>query len=286
MILIDGKLCSKKRLTDVKARIEHQFSKTNLRPGLAVIRVGEDPASKIYVTKKVQTCREIGIQSFEFLLPEQTDQLSLEKLISQLNQRQDIHGILVQLPLPKHISEKSILEKISPSKDVDGFHPLNRGKLISQEATFVPCTPQGIMSLLTDYAISLEGKYAVVIGRSAIVGRPISLLLDHAGATVTVAHSKTKNLEILLSQADIIVAAIGKPHFLSTQKLKPGVVLIDVGINRLSDGSIVGDIDLKNYSEIASAATPVPGGVGPMTICSLLENTWQSFENFTIDSRK
>lgn len=277
MILLDGNAASKKRLESLKKDADAFFDKNKKRPGLAVVRIGDDPASKIYVSKKIKTCKENGFESFEFSRPASTTQAELETLVDELNERKDIHGILVQLPLPKQLSEKAIIERISPAKDVDGFHPLNRGRLLSQEETFVPCTPKGIMSLLSDHKISVEGRSALVIGRSAIVGRPVSLLLDYAGATVTVAHSKTKDLNALLPAADLIVAALGKPHFLSKQILKAGVILVDVGINRLADGKIVGDIDFNAYKNIASAMTPVPGGVGPMTICSLLENTWQSF---------
>lgn len=273
MILLDGSTTSKKRLQILKEKVSQSKSK----PGLAVIRVGENPASKIYVAKKVKTCLEVGFHSVEKLLPENTSQPDLLKMISQLNADSSIHGILVQLPLPKQISEQAVIEAISPAKDVDGFHPMNLGSLITRKPGFVPCTPMGIMTLLNEYKIATAEKRAVVIGRSRIVGRPISLLLDHAGATVTTVHSQTKNPEEIYKQAEILVVAIGKPQFIRAEHLSKGVVVVDVGINRLADGKIVGDVDFESVSKIASAITPVPGGVGPMTICSLLENTWQSF---------
>lgn len=274
MLILDGKKLSEKRLQILKDRV----LKSQSKPGLAVIRIGEDAASKVYVGKKIKTCQEMGFYSIERHLPATVTQADVLKEIQKLNKDPKIHGILVQLPLPKHLSDTEIIECIDPKKDVDGFHPLNRGRFLAGQKTFCPCTPLGIMHLLSEYGIDPKGKSALVIGRSLIVGRPMSLLLDRAGATVTVAHSQTRNLDQLCASADIIVVAIGKPHFLSQQKLKPGVVIVDVGINRLESGKLVGDVDYEKYSSIASAMTPVPGGVGPMTICTLLENTWQSFE--------
>lgn len=274
MILLDGNTTSKKHLLALKEKV----ASSKQKPGLAVVRVGENPASKIYVSKKVKTCHEVGFQSIEKILPDSTTQDELLAVVAELNKRNDVHGILVQLPLPKQISESAIIEAIDPHKDVDGFHPMNLGRLAAQQSGFVPCTPLGIMTLLRDHKIEIEGKRAVVIGRSRIVGRPISLLLDHAGATVTVCHRQTKNPEAIYKQAEILVVAIGKPQAIRAEHLSKGVVVVDVGINRLSDGKIVGDVDFESVSKIASAITPVPGGVGPMTICSLLENTWKSFQ--------
>jgi methylenetetrahydrofolate dehydrogenase (NADP+)/methenyltetrahydrofolate cyclohydrolase len=274
MILLDGNTVSQKRLALLKEKV----SASNSKPGLAVIRVGENPASKVYVAKKVKTCKEIGFYSLEKILPETVSEKELLDLIKTLNADSKIHGILVQLPLPKQISESAVIEAIDPKKDVDGFHPMNLGLLTAQQEGFVPCTPLGIMTLLNDYKIEISGKRAVVAGRSRIVGRPISLLLDHAGATVTVVHSKTKNPSSIYKQAEILIAAIGKPHHIRAEDLSPGVVVVDVGINRLSDGKLAGDVDFANVSKIASAISPVPGGVGPMTICTLLENTWKSFQ--------
>ncbi len=282
MIRMDGKSLAETRLNLLKTKV----AATKGQPGLVVIRVGDDPASKIYVTKKIQTCRELGFHSEEISLPSTTPQQELEARVMQLNQDQKVHGILVQLPLPKPLSEARVIETIAPSKDVDGFHILNRGKLLAQLPCFQPCTPKGIMALLEAYKIKVEGLNAVVLGRSLIVGRPISLLLDHAGATVTVAHSKTRSIDDHLANADLIVSAIGKPNFISKQTLKRGVVLIDVGINRLESGAIVGDIDLKAYESVASYGTPVPGGVGPMTICSLIENTWDAFQEASLSTNR
>jgi methylenetetrahydrofolate dehydrogenase (NADP+)/methenyltetrahydrofolate cyclohydrolase len=277
MVLLDGKNLSEKRLKALRLEVEACQKKTGKRPGLAVIRVGDNPASKIYVGKKVKTCLEMGIHSEEVLFPQDVESSILLAEIRRLNSDKTIHGILIQLPLPKHLDETQLIAALDPAKDVDGFHPMNRGKFLAGEDAFIPCTPLGVMTLLNEYKISIKGKSALVIGRSLIVGRPMSLLLDQAGATVTVAHSQTTNLDDLLSRADIVVTAIGKPMFISKQHLKSGVVIVDVGINRLDSGKIVGDVDFEKYTSIASAMTPVPGGVGPMTICTLLENTWKAF---------
>jgi len=276
--ILDGKKVSQKRLSLLQEKVSTMKSKIGKVPGLAVVRVGEDPASKIYVSKKIKTCQETGFFSSEHHFSENATEKEVLKKIQELNTDTAIHGILVQLPLPKHFNEKQILNSVSPEKDVDGFHLINMGRLMSQDSGFVPCTPRGIMTLLEDYKISLKGKRAVVIGRSRIVGRPMSLLLDHAGATVTVVHSQTQNPEAIIKEADILVAALGKPKFVQAHSVKAGAVVIDVGINRLPDGKIVGDVDFESVSKIASSITPVPGGVGPMTIVSLLENTWQAFE--------
>jgi len=278
MILLDGNAVSKRRLADLRIRIEERLHKDGQRPGLAVVRIGENSASKIYVGRKVKACEEAGIYSLEKHYPDSVTEDDVLKVISELNENPLIHGILIQLPLPKHISESRILTAVDPIKDVDGFHPLNQGRLFIGEPTFIACTPLGIMNLLKEYKIEIAGKRAAVIGRSRIVGRPIALLLDQAGATVTVIHSQTKNRQSILKNSEIIVAALGKPQFVKAEDLQAGVVIVDVGINRLDSGKIVGDVDFENAQKIASAISPVPGGVGPMTISSLLENTWKSFQ--------
>lgn len=281
MILLDGKTVSDSRLKKLKELSAQHFSQSEQRPGLAVIRVGDDPASKIYVSRKIKACQDVGFNSFECLMPSDVSQAELIQRIEDFNTRLDTHGILVQLPLPKHIKEGSVINSISPQKDVDGFHPMNLGKLVAGEQAMVPCTPMGIMTLLNEYGITLAGKRAAVIGRSRIVGRPISILLDQAGATVTVVHSQTPHPEMLCREADILVAAAGRSGLVTRDWIKPGAVVIDVGINRLTSGKIVGDVDFESVAGVASHLTPVPGGVGPMTICSLLENTWKSFKNLS-----
>lgn len=241
-------------------------------PGLAVVLVGEDPASAVYVRSKGKQTREAGMASFEHRLPADTTQEALLALVDQLNADASIDGILVQLPLPKHIDEQEVLLRISPEKDVDGFHPVNAGRLATGLEGFVPCTPLGCLMLLQDRLGSLSGLDAVVIGRSNIVGKPMAALLTKASATVTVAHSRTRNLPHYLKHADIVVAAVGIPHFVKGEWLKPGATVIDVGINRTESG-LVGDVDFDGAASVAGAITPVPGGVGPMTIACLLRNT-------------
>jgi len=276
MILLDGQAVSKKRLQLLKGKIDKL--RDEKRPGLAVVRVGEDPASKVYVGKKIKACQEVGIYSVERHLDSKISQSAVIEIVDQLNADSSVHGILVQLPIPSQLSASQILDRVDPRKDVDGFHPMNLGRLVAGEkGGFVACTPLGIMNLLAEYKIEIAGKLAVVVGRSRIVGRPMSLLLDQAGATVTVVHSKTRDPDSLLERAEILIVAVGKPHLISKQKLKKGVVVVDVGMNRLESGKLVGDVDFERVKEVASAITPVPGGVGPMTICSLLENTWKSF---------
>ncbi|WP_333573208.1 bifunctional methylenetetrahydrofolate dehydrogenase/methenyltetrahydrofolate cyclohydrolase FolD [Sphingomonas sp.] len=241
-------------------------------PGLAVVLVGEDPASAVYVRSKGKQTREAGMASFEHRLPADTTQEALLALVDQLNADASVDGILVQLPLPKHIDEQEVLLRISPDKDVDGFHPVNAGRLATGLEGFVPCTPLGCLMLLQDKLGSLSGLDAVVIGRSNIVGKPMAALLTKASATVTVAHSRTRNLPHYLRHADIVVAAVGIPHFVKGEWLKPGATVIDVGINR-TDNGLVGDVDFDSAASVAGAITPVPGGVGPMTIACLLRNT-------------
>jgi len=271
---IDGKTIAQQ----VRGRIKTEVEKlpASSRPGLAAVLVGENPASRIYVRNKRKACEEVGIYSEEHALPETTSEADLLSLIVRLNQDPKIHGILVQLPLPKQINERRVLDAVIPEKDVDGFHYINVGKLVANEPGFVPCTPLGIIELLQASNVEIAGANAVVLGRSNIVGKPAALLLLHRHATVTICHSKTKNLPEVCRQADILVAAIGRAEFVKKEMVKEGAVVIDVGINRLSDGRIVGDVDFEAVQEKAGAITPVPGGVGPMTIAMLLSNTLQS----------
>jgi len=272
MKILDGKAVSLKVKESVKVRAE-ELKKFGVEPTLAVILVGEDKASQTYVRAKEKACNEYGIKSVAHRLSENTTQEELLALINVLNLDDSIHGILVQLPLPKHIDTNTILATIDPTKDVDGFHAVNVGKLVSGLDGFVPCTPLGVMEILKEYGIDVAGLNAVVIGRSNIVGKPMANLLLNASATVTVTHSKTKNLKEICKNADLIVAAIGKPFFLKADMVKDGAVVVDVGINRLDDGRLVGDVDFDEVAPKCSYITPVPGGVGPMTIAMLLNNT-------------
>jgi len=272
MKILDGKAVSLKVKESVKVRAE-ELKKFGVEPTLAVILVGEDKASQTYVRAKEKACNEYGIKSVAHRLSENTTQAELLALINVLNLDDSIHGILVQLPLPKHIDTNTVLATIDPAKDVDGFHAVNVGKLVSGLDGFVPCTPLGVMEILKEYGINVAGLNAVVIGRSNIVGKPMANLLLNASATVTVTHSKTKNLKEICKNADLIVAAIGKPFFLKADMVKDGAVVVDVGINRLDDGRLVGDVDFDEVAPKCSYITPVPGGVGPMTIAMLLNNT-------------
>ena len=272
MKILDGKAVSLKVKESVKVRAE-ELKKFGVEPTLAVILVGEDKASQTYVRAKEKACNEYGIKSVAHRLSENTTQAELLALINVLNLDDSIHGILVQLPLPKHIDTNTVLATIDPAKDVDGFHAVNVGKLVSGLDGFVPCTPLGVMEILKEYGIDVAGLNAVVIGRSNIVGKPMANLLLNASATVTVTHSKTKNLKEICKNADLIVAAIGKPFFLKADMVKDGAVVVDVGINRLDDGRLVGDVDFDEVAPKCSYITPVPGGVGPMTIAMLLNNT-------------
>mgnify|MGYP000350121979 FL=1 len=278
MSIIDGKKVSSHIKDNIAAEVKILKNKTGKTPGLAVVLVGDDPASAVYVKNKNKTCKNIGFQSFEHILPENTSEDKLLNLINELNNDDQVNGILVQLPLPSHISSKTILVSINPQKDVDGFHLENVGRLVTGNALFKPCTPAGIIKLLDEYKIEIEGKNAVIIGRSNIVGKPVSFLLLERNATVTICHSRTKDLPSITRSADILIAAIGKPNFVSLDMVKNNAVVIDVGINRL-DGKLVGDVDFASVSKQASLITPVPGGVGPMTIAMLMENTLQAFKN-------
>ena len=272
MKILDGKAVSLKVKESVKVRAD-ELKKFGVEPTLAVVFVGEDKASQTYVRAKEKACNEYGIKSVAHRLSENTTQNELLALINVLNLDDSIHGILVQLPLPKHIDTNVVLAAIDPRKDVDGFHAVNVGKLVSGLDGFVPCTPLGVMEILKEYGIEVAGLNAVVIGRSNIVGKPMANLLLNASATVTVTHSKTKNLKEICKNADLIVAAIGKPFFLKADMVKDGAVVVDVGINRLDDGRLVGDVDFDEVAPKCSYITPVPGGVGPMTIAMLLNNT-------------
>ena len=276
--LIDGKAFAEGLIKRVGAAVSELNNKYNCKPGLAVVLVGENPASEVYVKNKVLQTEKSGMVSIEHRLPEKTSEKELLALVKSLNEDDKIDGILVQLPLPKHINENAVINSISPSKDVDGFSIPNVGLLSTSGEGLIPCTPLGCLLLLQDHLGDLTGKNAVIIGRSNIVGKPMAQLLIKANCTVTIAHSKTKDLEGECKKADILVAAVGRPHFVKKEWVKNSAVVIDVGINRLppegdKKGKLVGDVDFENVSEIASAITPVPGGVGPMTIACLLRNT-------------
>ena len=272
-VSMDGKLVSEKTRDNIKSEVERLKNEFNKTPGLAVIVVGDDPASAVYVRNKHKACLAVGMNSYQIALPATISQDELISKIEELNADPLVDGILVQLPLPAHISEIAVTRAILPEKDVDAFHSENVGKIMIGKYDFLPCTPAGIVRLLDFYNISVEGKSCVVIGRSNIVGKPMALLLLERNGTVTVCHSKTKNLKEITKTADIIIVAIGKPRFLTADMVKPGAVIVDVGINRGDDGKLVGDVDFEAVSEVASYITPVPGGVGPMTITMLLENT-------------
>ncbi len=271
--IIDGKLVSFKTRERIKEEVRQFTSDAGYAPGLAVIIVGDDPASAVYVRNKHKACLEVGIASYQISLPNETDEEALLQKISELNNDPSVHGILVQLPLPKHINEQKIIESISPEKDVDAFHPSNVGRIMIGNYTFLPCTPAGIIELLDYYNVEIEGKRCVVIGRSNIVGKPMAMLLLERNGTVTVCHSRTKNLKEITKEADIIVVAIGKPEFLGADMVKEGAVIIDVGINRLECGKLCGDVKFDEVESVAALITPVPGGVGPMTITMLMKNT-------------
>ncbi len=271
-VLIDGKNIAKQIRKTIKEEIEVCRKQHNLVPGLSVVLVGEDPASQVYVRNKERACKEVGINSTVIRMKEETTEGELLSTIHDLNQDDSVHGILVQLPLPKHINEESIINAISPSKDVDGFHPIHAGMLMNGQAGLEPCTPKGIIRLIEETGQSIAGKNAVVIGRSNIVGKPVALMLLQRNATVTIAHSKTQNLKEAARNADILVVAIGKAKFVDSSYIKEGAIVIDVGTTRV-EGSLYGDVDFDDAKDKAGYITPVPGGVGPMTITMLLENT-------------
>jgi methylenetetrahydrofolate dehydrogenase (NADP+)/methenyltetrahydrofolate cyclohydrolase len=271
--IIDGKAVAKEVQRQIKEEVEGLERRWGMAPGLAVVLVGDDTASHIYVRNKEKVCKDVGIRSFEHLLPATISERDLLALVHHLNKDKNVHGILVQLPLPPHIRAEKILEAVSPHKDVDGFHPVNQGMLILGGDGFKPCTPMGIMKLLEAAGCDPKSKNAVVVGRSNIVGKPVALLLLEKHATVTICHSRTAHLRDEVGRADILVAAIGKAGFIRGDWIKPGAVVIDVGVNRLPSGKLAGDVEFETAKDRASAITPVPGGVGPMTICMLLYNT-------------
>lgn len=271
--IIDGKAISKQIRSEIAAETAEFIKNTGRTPGLAVIIVGTDPASQVYVRNKRKACEEVGFYSEGYELPENTTQAELEALVDKLNADDKINGILVQLPLPKHLDETAILLRINPQKDVDAFHPYNVGKIMIGNYKFLPCTPAGVMSLLERSGIEISGKECVVVGRSNIVGKPQAMLLLQANGTVTICHSRTNDLAEVCRRADILIAAIGKADFFGAEYIKPGAVVIDVGMNRRADGKLTGDVNFEEVEPIASYITPVPGGVGPMTITTLMKNT-------------
>lgn len=273
--LIDGKAIAQKIREDIKKEVKC-LQDNGIIPGLAVILVGNDPASQVYVGHKEKACKEVGFHSQIYRLAEDISQTELLNLIKKLNNDKNIHGILVQLPLPKHLDEKEVINTIAPNKDVDGFHPLNAGALFIGEKSLVPCTPKGCIYLLKEIGYDLQGKKAVIVGRSNIVGKPIAVLLLNENATVTICHSRTQNLKEELLKADVVVAAVGRANFITGDMIKPGAVIIDVGINRLDNGKLVGDVEFETVKEKAGWITPVPGGVGPMTIAMLMQNTLEA----------
>jgi methylenetetrahydrofolate dehydrogenase (NADP+)/methenyltetrahydrofolate cyclohydrolase len=278
--IIDGKAIAMQVRAEWKLRADSLIAR-GITPGMAVIIVGNDPASKVYVANKVKACAELGLYSIHVELPADTTEAALLAEVEKLNNDPKIHGILVQLPLPKHLDSHTVIEAINPDKDVDGFHQMNVGALVTGETPFPSCTPYGVMVMLEKTGISIEGKHAVVVGRSNIVGKPMALLLLHKNATVTICTSKTVDLAKHTLDADILVAAVGRPNFITGDMVKPGAVVIDVGINRNADGKLCGDVDFASVKEIAGYITPVPGGVGPMTITMLVANTVRAAERLS-----
>jgi len=284
--IIDGKAVAARIRAEIKQKVEERLAQGLSRPGLATVLVGDDPASHTYVRMKQKACAEVGFESFGYKLPADASQEDVEALVEKLNADPNVHGILVQLPLPKHLDDERVLNKISIEKDVDGFHPINIGRLAQKgrEPLFVPCTPAGIMVLLEEAGAKLEGANAVVLGRSNIVGMPMALLLVRANATVTICHSRTRDIPAHTRQADVLIAAVGRPLMVKADWVKPGAVVIDVGVNRVDDPTakkgyrLVGDVDFDAVKDVAGAITPVPGGVGPMTIAMLLRNTLRAAE--------
>ncbi|MGB3513981.1 MAG: bifunctional methylenetetrahydrofolate dehydrogenase/methenyltetrahydrofolate cyclohydrolase FolD [Microcoleaceae cyanobacterium] len=280
---LDGKALAKKIKTELQQRVLALQKKIGRPPGLAVLMVGDNPASAVYVRNKEKACTQVGITSFGKHFPAQTSQAELTQVIQELNQDPQVDGILVQLPLPENLDSTSLLYQTDPSKDVDGLHPMNLGQLLRGEKGLRSCTPAGVMRLLQEYNIELKGKQAVILGRSILVGKPMALMLLEANSTVTIAHSRSHNLEAIIRNADILVAAVGRPEIITAEMVKPGAVVIDVGINRVTDEAgnsrLVGDVEFNSVAEVAEFLTPVPGGVGPMTVAMLLQNTvdrWSS----------
>ena len=276
--ILDGKQVSTNVKEQVRQETEALFQKYGKRPGLAVVIVGNDPASRVYVNNKKKACETVGFQSFEYALPEDTTQEELLELVQTLNEDKNVNGILVQLPVPKQIDDKAIINAISAEKDVDAFHPENVGRIMIGEYAFLPCTPAGVMELIDSTGTEISGKRCVVIGRSNIVGKPMAMLLLHRSGTVTICHSRTQNLAEITREADILVAAVGKANFVTGDMVKDGAVVIDVGMNRLENGKLCGDVNFAEAEPKASYITPVPGGVGPMTIAMLMKNTLTAFK--------
>lgn len=277
--ILDGRALAEKIRANIKEETEKIYAEKKTRPGLAVIIAGDDPASAIYVRNKERTAKEAGFHSIVEAYPANVSQEELLEAIERLNKDPKIHGMIVQLPLPKHLNESELLNAIDPAKDADGLHPLNLGLLVTGRRGLVSCTPKGCMRLIEETGLDISGKKAVVVGRSNMVGKPVALLLLQANATVTICHSRTKDLQKELLEADIVVAALGQAAFIKADMVKEGAIVIDVGINRLDDGSLSGDVDFSGVAEKASFITPVPGGVGPMTIAMLLSNTLEAFKN-------
>lgn len=271
-MILDGKMVAQRIKDEMKEKVA-DLNKKGISVGLTVIIVGDDPASRVYVNSKKKACEALGINSQEFALPGDTSEEELLNLVRKLNEDDSVNGILVQLPLPKHINEETVINTIDPQKDVDAFHPQNVGKIMIGNYDFLPCTPAGVMELIKESGIDVTGKECVVLGRSNIVGKPQAMLLLHQNGTVTICHSRTQNLKEVTKRADILVVGIGKPNFVTADMVKEGAVVIDVGINRMPDKTLCGDVDFAEVSKVASAITPVPGGVGPMTIAMLMKNT-------------
>lgn len=271
--IIDGKRIAADTRADISKRVGEFESENGFKPGLAVVIVGDDPASKVYVRNKKKACEDVGMYSIVVEMPEATTQDELMAKLEELKADKAVHGILVQLPLPEHLDEDAVIDAIPPEKDVDAFHAQNTGKIMIGDFDFLPCTPAGVMKMLEYEGVEIEGKECVVVGRSNIVGKPQAMLLLHKNGTVTICHSRTKNLADVTRRADILVVAVGRADFVTGNMIKPGAVVIDVGMNRRDDGKLTGDVDFESAEKVASMITPVPGGVGPMTITMLLENT-------------
>ena len=270
--IIDGKAVSARLRQEMAAQVA-EMKAAGITPGLAVVLVGEDPASQVYVRNKIRACEELGIRSTDYRLPGDTSQEALLELVAELNSQEEIHGILVQLPLPRQIREEAVIAAIAPEKDVDAFHAQNVGRIVQGSYRFLPCTPAGVMELIRSTGVAVEGKECVVIGRSNIVGKPMAMLMLHENATVTICHSRTRNLPEVTRRADILIVAIGKAKFVTGEMVKPGATVIDVGMNRDENGKLCGDVDFASVEPVAGYLTPVPGGVGPMTITMLMRNT-------------
>jgi len=281
--IIDGKAIAAELRNQIKFAVDQRRDKNTVLPGLAVVLVGNDPASEVYVRNKRRACEEVGITAFDYDLPAETDQITLMKLIDELNKNPAVHGILVQLPLPKHIDAETIIERITPEKDIDGFHPYNIGRLALRMPVLRSCTPRGVMIMLEKSVGSVKGMDAVVVGASNHVGRPMGLELLLAGATVTTCHRFTRDLASHVNRADLVIVAVGKPGIVKGEWIKPGAIVVDIGINRLDDGRLVGDVEFETAQQRAGWITPVPGGVGPMTVATLLQNTLDACAKLTAE---